>query len=237
MKKFLTLSLALMMLLTAALVSCNKDDGYVDDGGNDDDDDGGVVITTTVDPSKTTTTVVADVFEACDEQVYVKNCLKINLRKEPNLSSGIAATLDFGDEKTYHRVATSATWSKIELSDGTVGYAKSAYFTTKADFVCFDAVEKVIYANVFDESTNEAGNLILRNFTDTEAEFSAGTVVKHGVALKATGLSKNGQWYRVEFDSDNNGKVETYYVVNGKYVSETNPVEATTTTTAGAAQN
>ena len=64
--------------------------------------------------------------------------------------------------------------------------------------------------------------------TDTEEEARC-SVVKHGAALHATGLSKNGKWYRINFTyTDENGKqvtLENLYIYNGKYVSDTQPTE------------
>ncbi len=222
MKKFLCLSLALLMLISVALVSCEKDDGY--DANGDDDFDGGVVAVTTTTGNGTGTTEAPQVFEPCDEQVYVKNCLKLNFREEPNANSRVVTSVEFGDEKTYHRVEKSANWSKIELDDGSFVYANSAFLTTSDGFVCFDDLEKTIYA----VNTVSDWGVKLRNFTDTEAEGSEATTVAHGTPLQVTGISKDQTWYRIKYTmTEGNQTVEkTLYIYNGRYVSDTAPAPA-----------
>ena len=108
--------------------------------------------------------------------------------------------------------------------DGEILYVNTEYLTTDDGFVVFDDIDKTIYA----VNTVSASGVFVYSYTD-DAEEARCTVVKHGVALQATGLSKNGKWYRINFTyTDENGKqvtLENLYIYNGKYVSDTAPTE------------
>ena len=226
MKKLLCLLLALLMLASISLVACNKDD---DDNNYDDD----LVFGSSSDTTDTaatseavTTEPISYTFTDVDEQVYVKNCLQVNLRSTPSSASkdNIKGSLVFGDERTYKRVKYNEVWSGLEI-DGEIFYVNSEFLTTKPDFVVFDDISKTIYAN----NTVSASGVFVYNFTDTEAEGAQATVVKHGAALQATGISKDQKWYRIDFTyTDDKGKevvMKNLYIYNGKYVSETMPTE------------
>lgn len=212
------------MIASVLLVACKKKgDGEGEDTGDDllfpgapSDYTG-----TTSKNDATTSYVFTDV----NEMVYVKNCLKVNLRNTPSAASqdNIVGTLTFGDEKTYKRVKYNEVWSGLEIN-GEVLYVNSDFLTTKADFVVFDAADKTVYVN---NEVSDSG-LNVYNFTDNKAKDCKWGVVKNGAELHVTGISKDQQWYRVEFTYTENGETKTeknLYVINSKYL--TKPADTT----------
>ena len=222
MKKLICLLLALLMITSVSLVACKDKDKEGEDTGDDLLFPGAVSdyvgITSTTDDAST-----SYVFTDVNETVYVKNCLKVNLRNSPSAatSDNIVGTLTFGDERTYKRVKYNEVWSGLEIN-GEVLYVNSDFLTTKADFVVFDAADKTVYVN---NEVSDSG-LNVYNFTDNKAKDCKWGVVKNGAELHVTGISKDTQWYRVEFTYTENGKTFTetnLYVINSKYLSETKP--------------
>ena len=225
MKKLLCLTLVLLMIASVALVACDKPD---DPNYNDTDD---LAFNPTQSTEETTTEAPVTTeppvyqFTEVNEQVYVKNCLEVNLRSTPSSASkdNLEGSLTFGDEKTYKRVLYNEVWSGLEI-DGEILYVNTEYLTTDDGFVVFDDIDKTIYA----VNTVSSSGVFVYSYTDTEEEARC-SVVKHGAALQATGLSKNGKWYRINFTyTDENGKqvtLENLYIYNGKYVSDTQPTE------------
>ena len=123
MKKLLCLLLALLMTASILLVAC----GDKDKGGENTDDDilfpSASSSETTTEPE--TTEPATYEFTDVDETVYVKNCLKVNIRSTPSWASNdnIVGSLEFGDERTYKRVKYNSVWSGIEI-DGEICYVR-----------------------------------------------------------------------------------------------------------------
>ena len=220
MKKLVCLLLALLMITSVSLVACKdkKNDG--EDTGDDllfpgmSSDYAGITSSTTDEPTSYEFTDV-------DEMVYVKNCLMVNIRSTPSAATkdNIVGTLSFGDEKTYKRVKYNEVWSGLEIN-GEVVYVNSDFLTTKDGFVVFDAVTKTVYAN------NPEFGVNIYNFTDNEANNCKWGTAKHGAELNVTGISKDQQWYRIDFTYTENGQsvtVNNLYVINSKYLSDTKP--------------
>lgn len=225
MKKLLCLTLVLLMIASVALVACDQPD----DPNYNDTDDLAFNPTQSSEEVTTETPVTTEPpvyqFTECNEQVYVKNCLEVNLRSTPSSASkdNLEGSLTFGDERTYTRVLYNEVWSGLEI-DGEILYVNTEFLTTDDGFVVFDDIDKTIYA----VNTVSSSGVFVYSYTDTEEEARC-SVVKHGAALHATGLSKNGKWYRINFTyTDENGKqvtLENLYIYNGKYVSDTQPTE------------
>lgn len=226
MKKLLCLLLVLIMTASVALVACDKTPSKTPDDTTDDlafNPTQSTEAPTTEAPA--TTEPVVYQFTECDEQVYVKNCLEVNLRSTPSSASkdNLEGSLTFGDEKTYNRVLYNEVWSGLKI-DGEIYYVNTEYLTTDDGFVVFDDIDETIYA----VNTVSSSGVFVYSFTD-DAEEARCDVVKHGAVLHATGLSKNKKWYRINFTYTNSeGKEvtrENLYIYNGKYVSTTAPTE------------
>ena len=228
MKKLLCLLLALLMIASVALVACGDRE---DDPGESPDDDLAFNPSLSTDTSESgegsSTGVPNDyTFEDVDEMVYVKNCLKVNLRSTPSSysSENIKGSLSFGDEKQYKRVKYNEVWSGLEI-DGEIFYVNSEFLTTDDGFVVFEDADKTIYAN----NTTSSSGVFVYNFTDTAADGARWGTVAHGTALHVDGISKSGKWYRISFTytdaDDKEVTVKNLYIYNGKYVSDTEPTE------------
>ena len=251
MKKLLCLLLALLMIVSVALVACGDKNDDDEINYNDDDLAFNPTQTTEVVTEATTTKAaettapapVSTNFTEVNEKVYVQNCVQANLRSTPSAASNsnIKAAVEFGS--SYTRVKYNELWSGIEV-DGEIFYINTYFLTTKPDEVVFTEMTKTLYVTNIDPNNGELGNLKLRTFTSTNLDLdfyssqddNVGAIAKHGAKLDVTGISSDGHWYRVNFTStDNNGKtttVKNLYVWNGKYVTETNPVVEEETTAA-----
>ncbi|MBR5140188.1 MAG: hypothetical protein IKV16_03950 [Clostridia bacterium] len=229
MKKLLCLLLVLLMTASILLVACKDNDN---DGENPDDN----LLFPAVSSSETTTepetTEPASYeFTDVDEMVYVKHCLKVNIRSTPSWASNdnLVGSLEFGDERTYKRVKYNSVWSGIEI-DGDICYVRSEFLTTDDGIVVFEEADKTVYAN---NTVSDSGVFVYsftHEFKDTTVTESAKWgVVKHGAELHVTGVSKNGKWYRIDFTyTDKDGKtVEAtdLYIYKGTYVSDTKPAD------------
>ncbi len=228
MKKILCLLLALLMIVSVALVACNENDNEPE---MPTDDDLAFNPSPSTDSSATTEEVTTEApvsyeFTDVDETVYVKNCLKVNLRSTPSSfsSENIKGSLSFGDERTYKRVKYNEVWSGLEI-DGEIYYVNSEFLTTDDGFIVFEDADKTIYTN----NTTSSSGVFVYNFTDTDADGAVWGAIKHGTALHVDGVSKNGKWYKISFTyTDSEGKevnAKDLYIYNGKYVSDTEPTE------------
>jgi hypothetical protein len=241
MKKLLSLLLAILMLTTVALVACTDEP----DTTKESDD---LAFNETEPPATDAPATDAPVSEApsqgytfadVEEKVYVQNCSKVNIRTSPSAAndSNIAGSIDFGDGKSYTRVKFNDNWSGIKVGEE-IFYVNTYFLTTSPAEVVFTTLEspKTLYVNNVDADGNK-GSLYLRSFTSTnpDPDFypngNVAAVAKHGAPLKATALSTDENWYRVEFSFEEKGatKTVTGYVWNGKYVSETVPTGEPTT--------
>ena len=239
MKKLLCILLALLMIASVALVACDKDEepdldndlGLGLDNTPSDSDDA-----TESDDTAVTEPVTYE-FQDVNETVYVQNCVKVNVRSTPTTAgNNVVGSVEFGAQ--YKRVKYNAQWSGLEVN-GEILYVNTYFLTTSPAEVVFEMKEdtpSVIYVTNIDADTGAAGNLNLRTFTSTNPDSSfhpngnVGTVAKHGAALTVTGISNDGHWYRVDFNTtDDNGQPKTIknlYVYNGKYVTTTAPAAA-----------
>lgn len=241
MKKLLSLLLALLMIVSVAFVACNdetpdekeSDDLAFNDTEPTDENPGSESKESETNPVTPDDYTFTDV----DETVYVQNCNKVNIRTSPSAANkdNIAGSLTFGDGKSYKRTGYNAKWSKLEIN-GEEFYVNTYFLTTSPAEVVFTTLStpKTLYVNnILEDNSGEKieGTLYIRSFTTTtpDPEFypdgNIAAVAKHGAMLKALALSKDENWYKVEFTFDDNGKTKTVtgYVWNGKYVSETVP--------------
>ena len=212
------------MITSVSLVACKDKKEEGEDTGDDLLFPGAVSDYVGTPPSDDDTSN-SYVFTDVNEMVYVKNCLKVNLRNSPSAATqdNIVGTLTFGEEKTYKRVKYNEVWSGLEIN-GEVLYVNSDYLTTDDGFVVFNDADMTVYVN----NTVSTSGLRVYNFTDNKANNCLWGVVKNGAELHVTGVSKNNQWYRVEFTYTENGETKTeknLYVINSQYL--TKPADTT----------
>ena len=207
MKKFLALSLALLML-AASLVACNKtqtntfseedDEGYVSTTKNPTDNN-----TTNPDnknPDSTGTWVTRN-----DESVYV-GMDGVNLRTGPGTSYSVATTVNAGQELI--RKETNGTWDKVVYNDQEYYIATDLVATNGKDFVIVAKDEPVTLA-----LTEFTINLRTTPFATKQASaYSTANIAVNGVSqkdggtLKKVGVSESGDWYEVSYVGTFGGK-------------------------------
>ena len=231
MKKVLAILLA-MMLMSATLVACEKeqpnlpeeeeeDDGYINSDPDDTDgegeqnpDDGEQNPNENTDQTPSTSGWVTK-----NDTVYAG--VQLRLRTSPSSAgtNNIAKSVDMGTK--MNRSEANAKWSKVTLDgDSTTYYVSNAWLTSSnADFTftdCADPVSLTINASDY--------NLCFF-FTPYESEdqdayfenvLGAGgfklAAVTSGYSLKKIATSNGGNWIKVQFVGTVtiSGKAHTY---------------------------
>lgn len=221
MKKFLALVLALLSAATV-MAACKKNQTN-NNNLLDDDEVGGLNNGTKQTTDSGTGTATGDssgnvtyTFTDVNEQVYVKNCNAVNLRKGPGTSYASVGSLAFGDGKTYTRVKYNETWSGLQI-DGEIMYVYTKYLTTKQDFVVFDDISKTVVINK-DPNNGQDMTLNARSFTDLTGDVLF--TFKTGDEITVTGISKDGVWYRIKAKNKKGEEITAYMSANSKYSTE-----------------
>ena len=233
MKKLLALLLALMMVLTLTLVSCNKDKGNEDssddldfnfeDPTNKPTDENGSEKPTDENGNKETD---ASDFTATSGKAYILHPVKV--RETAKLSSkasvGVAA---WGAE--VDRLETNGTWTKIKFKDSTTGTEKTGYvldeiLTGDKKQVTLVKLETPVDATINGLGTKTDGTPYTLNVRTTpwncskSEEYANVNVlanignekyqVKDGDAVQKLGTTEDGKWVWITFTKTVDG-VET----------------------------
>ncbi len=114
----------------------------------------------------------------------------LNIRSSTNTSSDIIAKVPYGTE--VELLASDGTWYRVQLSDGTIGYAKSEYLTPGAAY----------YGVV------TATKLIVRSSTSTLSQ--AITTLSYGSVVEL--LAYDGLWYKIRYGNGDTGYVSAEYI-------------------------
>ena len=233
MKKLLAFLLALMMVLTLTLVSCNKDkenednsdglDFNFDDPTNKPTDENGSEKPTDENGNKETD---ASDFTATSGKAYILHPVKV--RETAKLSSkasvGVAA---WGAE--VDRLETNGTWTKIKFKDSTTGTEKTGYvldeiLTGDKKQVTLVKLETPVAATISGLGTKTDGTPYTLNVRTTpwncskSEEYANVNVlanignekyqVKDGDAVQKLGTTEDGKWVWITFTKTVDG-VET----------------------------
>lgn len=209
MKKFLALSLALLMM-AASLAACNKKNNKV---LSDDEDEG--YVSTTQKPSDTTTpddkdpdapTTQTGTWVEQVDTVYA-GVDKLHLRTSDNKDSNnnIAKTIDWGTK--LNRTETNGKWSKVTLDgDSQTYYVSNTWISANAGHFNIVACEPVTL-----EIKDTSNNILFFEspFECNDSELYYDNVIcasgfklsniDGAYTLKKTGVSSSGSWVRVEF--------------------------------------
>ncbi len=232
MKKFLAIFLALLMVMTVALVSCKKDEttDEGDDWDNEGYDDIGSDSGTGTTPDNGTDTTPDDgngtaTWIPKEDTVYVGMNNTV-LRDGPGSSYGKITTVNNGTALT--RKETNGTWDKVVYNEKEC-YVLHALVASDANDFAFDDLAEANRVNLTIAQGKQV-NLRTTPFvadvpTDDKAYTynvgvsglgSAANV--HDAAtnpLVKVGVSKNGNWYKVEY------KGGTYYIAKNTVTSGT----------------
>ncbi|MBE6577786.1 MAG: hypothetical protein E7653_06580 [Ruminococcaceae bacterium] len=224
MKKILAIFLVLIMILSVALVSCKNDTagtagttGDDDDGGlvanknnKDDDDENKGADEGDVPPAS------AWVTENMPAKVYTM--ASVNLRTETVVKdTTIHTTVPVSTELTVLAMSSDKDsiekplWYKISY-DSKELYVSGAWVSSNIEDTQFNSCDPV---DLITLETYKDSTIYLRSLPAV-AESTQKTSLKRADMtdgkLKKVGESKTGLWFEVEYDLDNNGKAEKYYI-------------------------
>ena len=204
MKKLLALVLALLMVLSIALVSCGEKpeateeptDDFFNVGGDETEE--GDEPEETDDKGNTTT---AAGYTTTNDTVYV--LFDAVLREKDKISSSKVAEVKFGTALT--RVAKSKKWSKVNYN-GTDAYVANDLIDEDQKKVTFNKVTEEATAKV---AITGDGRLNLRKYplaltapSVVELEtFNAASIigqVDNGTEVKVLEISADGVWAKIE---------------------------------------
>lgn len=225
MKKTLALILALMMILSVALVACgdkedpteptddffNDDVDYTgdDETGDDTDDNNG---------TNNSGVVSGSSFVTKNDTVYA--CYNAVIRKDAKLTSAKVAEVTFST--ALSRIEANNKWSKVKIGE-IEGYIANDLITTSAAAVTFKPVESEEPVTAKVTNLGASSNANLRKFplalsnpkiVDLEAFNSSciiGQVAKN-TEVTIIAVSEDGQWAKIKCmakASDGNGEFAT----------------------------
>lgn len=245
MKKTLAIILALLMVLSVALVSCSNkpketeapsDDfwGNVDDPENpeeeetgDETDDKGNQITN------------SSYHTNANGDVYVLHPVKVR-ETDKKATNKTVGTLEFGQKVS--RVAMNTTWSKISFTvDGVVkeGYVYNDILTTDAKAVNVVKLDTPIEVEITGLGKNAEGESISLNVRSTPWNCNAKNcnvadyvninvlsnisnkkyAIVDGFKVIKLGATEDGKWIRVKYDVTFDGKTVTEWgFVSADYI-------------------
>lgn len=219
MKKILAIFLALITIMSVALVAC--DDNATTGGNSDDVDETDEFVaqkgTDTDDGTDDTDDKKTGGWEAAAYDIY---CMAngLNVRKSDSASSEKLGTLKIGDKLTASE--RNDDWYKVTYN-GTTAYVARDYVTMSAD-----------EANFTRNATAEPLQ-VAQGKTDLQVTLRRDPVViddTYGMAFKGTdagtlskvGQNADGSWYIVSYDADGTGAgtAVEYYLAVGSAARE-----------------
>ena len=216
MKKTLAIFLALIMILSVALVACKSK--TTSSNTNEEEESNEFVVQNKNDTSDTSDgtddeTGKTGVWVAANYTIYAMGN-GVNIRAEANTGATKLGSVNIGDSLTA--TETDGKWYKINYNNATA-YINALYVTDKqneATFeTCEDTVLKVDDIVVNDKATNDSdkyAKVMLR----TDPTVADETATKHVLIYSDTangelvkvGQNKLGNWYKVTY------KGATYYI-------------------------
>lgn len=219
MKKTLAIFLALIMILSVALASCNNKKP-TSSSADDDPDNDFVAQTKTDDSGKNGTdtgnnNTPTGVWTAANYAIYIMGN-KVNIRSDANTGSNskVLGSANIGD--TFTATETNGEWYKISYNDATA-YINASYITTNQDEATFEECEATplkVKDEVVDKNAEKDIDKYAKVWLRTDPAITDDTATKYVLIYSDTangelvkvGQNKAGTWYKVEY---NNG---TYYI-------------------------
>ncbi len=228
MKKLIALFLAILMIASIALVSCNNKKGTTGnngDGGADTEDNGGLVIPDNFGSSNTTGTN-ADSTEASDNQegnnnnnqtpsasfvdvatqFSVYTYVSTQLRSSANMKASEVITVDAATQLTV--IAKNETWYKVK-SGADEGYVPQDFVTSnKADTEFDDFATAEEYKTI--QIKGDADNVnkvnirqypIVSDYLTNAAVKTLSYAETSNGELLMIGKNASGNWYKVSYDN------------------------------------
>ena len=218
MKKTLALLLALITLLSVALVSCggnddNNDTGF-DDGlvappnnnggnGNGDGNSNGGEDDDYNEPAYDDSS-----FTAKTGKAYA--VWNVNKRVEPSTKATSLGVINKFTEIELIAVSSDGKWYKAKVGEDTC-YVVAKYFSTDAGIMTYDDYEEAEYKTMYIDVEE---TLKLRVTPNYDIDENVDGIIERDKTVQQIGLSSNGSIAKVKY----NGKV---YYINVKYLSAT----------------
>lgn len=219
MKKILAIFLALVMILSVALVACSKDKATT--GGNSDDaEDDDIFVQNSKDKETSDTDKDDKKTGGWEAAAYPIYCMAtgLNVRSSDSTSSDKLGTLKIGDK--LDATERNDDWYKVTYN-GVIAYVARDYVTASANEATFTDLGEAKTMHVVDAKKDL--QVVLRNdpviSDDTIGMYFKGTDT--GV-LTQIGSNADGSWYKVSYDPDGVGEKAAveYYLSVGKSARE-----------------
>lgn len=223
MKKILAIFLALVTIMSVALVACDKNNGGTTGGNSNDDDDDDIFVTqgnnkeTSDTDSKGTNN--SSGWQEVSVTIYAMGV--VNLRSEANRSddSNVLAKTTIG--QSLSATAKDEDWYKVSYNNQEA-YISADFVTTnkaEATFVsCTETVLKVKQEIVNQNASTDYDKYCKVNVR-TDPVVDSATETKHVLIysdtangeLKLVGKNETGSWWKVTY------KDNTYYIASGSF--------------------
>ncbi|MBR2907605.1 MAG: SH3 domain-containing protein [Clostridia bacterium] len=139
-------------------------------------------------------------FTQVDEIVYV-NVKLVNVRLEPSMTTDSVVYVAYKGE-SFRRIWYNPEWSVI-LYDGQPLYVSSDYLSTEdPNVVRMNFIELNQTLTVMTNVVN------IRDLPSYDAQIIGGATMRQ--RLKATGISEDGEWYRIDYVTSDGTVWEAY---------------------------
>ena len=225
MKKILAIFLVLIMVLSVALTSCDKDktpaapaddddSDFVAVGGNDNnggDDNSG---------DNTGDTTPQSDWNNVSYAVYAMTTLKIRSSTSTSSDVNLVATVTRGTDLNAIAVSTKLDsidkpeWYKIMYNNQEC-YVVGAFVTTNFNDTQFESCTPEVLTIKDSGDVNSPYRVTLRTVPGVTDDTYKETLNREKTSagqLKKVGANKSGTWFMVEYDSNADGTPETYYI-------------------------
>ncbi len=217
MKKTLALFLALVTVLSIALVACKKNTPPASSGGEGED------VWADRTPNTSDTSTDTDNKKPTGGWVEVNYNIyamadQLNIRKEDSTSSASLTKVDIGKEMVA--VAKSDDWYKITYADGEDGFAyvNADFVTTVKDEATFTNLPEPEVLKIKEDTNNTYGEkgreVNLRAFPLFDENSDITTIYRSNTLnneLKKVAVNTKGNIWKVEYNN------ATYYVGGGAF--------------------
>lgn len=218
MKKILAIFLALVTIMSVALVACDKNNGGTTGGNSNDDDDDDIFVTqgnnkdtSDTDDSKDSTNSDVDAWSTVSCNIY-SMVDQLNVLDAVNGKTTVKSYKLF---ETLTAVEKNSSWYKVTYDNGKVGYVRACYVTesaNSANFTDLATPEKITIAEKYKEKevtlrTNPA--LV----TNEDVKDGASSTYfdtyegESGKTLYKVGANADNTWWKVSFNADGTNPV------------------------------
>lgn len=204
MKKILAIFLALVMILSIALVSCAKDKATTGGNSDDADDEDDIFVQNSKDKETSDTDKENNKTGGWEAAAYPIYCMAtgLNVRSSDSTSSDKLGALNIGDK--LDATERNDDWYKVTYN-GVTAYVAREYVTASANEAIFtnDATPtKLILAK--NHETDKANLRVMPVVVEDTSAITYNEGDNKGTLTKI-GQNAEGNWYVVEYDADGEG--------------------------------